>query len=51
MNGSLIRAIDTGVGSAGNPNGLGAVAPVYDGNRNIVAVYAATSAAICGSST
>ncbi len=40
MNGSLIRAIDTGVGNAGNPNGLGAIAPVYDGNRNIVAVYA-----------
>jgi type IV pilus assembly protein PilY1 len=40
MNGNLIRAIDTGVGSAGNPNGLGAVAPIYDGNRNIIAVYA-----------
>ncbi len=40
LDGSLIRAIDTGVGSAGNRNGLGAVTPVYDGNRNIVAVYA-----------
>ena len=40
LDGSLIRAIDTGVGGAGNRNGLGAVTPVYDGNRNIVAVYA-----------
>ena len=40
LDGSLIRAIDTGVGSAGNPNGIGAVTPIYDGNRNIVAVYA-----------
>jgi type IV pilus assembly protein PilY1 len=40
LDGSLIRAIDTGVGAAGNRNGLGAVTPVYDGNRNIVAVYA-----------
>lgn len=40
LDGSLIRAIDTGVGTAGNRNGLGAVTPVYDGNRNIVAVYA-----------
>jgi type IV pilus assembly protein PilY1 len=40
LDGSLIRAIDTGVGNANFPNGLGAVAPVYDGNRNIVAVYA-----------
>ena len=39
LDGSLIRAIDTGVGSAANRNGLGAVTPVYDGNRNIVAVY------------
>jgi len=40
LDGSLIRAIDTGVGGMGNRNGLGAVTPVYDGNRNIVAVYA-----------
>ena len=40
LDGSLIRAIDTGVGGAGNRNGLGAVTPVYDGNRNIVALYA-----------
>jgi type IV pilus assembly protein PilY1 len=40
MDGSLIRAIDTGAGGAGSPNGLGAVTPVYDGNRNIVAIYA-----------
>jgi type IV pilus assembly protein PilY1 len=38
--GSLIRAIDTGVGGAGSRNGLGAVTPVYDGSRNIVAIYA-----------
>jgi len=40
LDGSLIRAIDTGVGNAGNPNGLGAVTPIYDGARNIVAIYA-----------
>lgn len=40
LDGSLIRAIDTGVGGAGSRNGLGAVTPVYDGQRNIVAVYA-----------
>ena len=40
LDGSLIRAIDTAVGGAGNRNGLGAVAPVYDGQRNVVAVYA-----------
>jgi type IV pilus assembly protein PilY1 len=40
LDGSLIRVIDTGVGSGGSPNGLGAVTPIYDGNRNIVAVYA-----------
>jgi type IV pilus assembly protein PilY1 len=39
-NGSLIRAIDTGAGGTTSPNGLGAVTPVYDGNRNVVAVYA-----------
>lgn len=40
LDGSLIRAIDTGVGSGANPNGLGAVTPIYDGSRNIVGVYA-----------
>ncbi|MGB3428578.1 MAG: PilC/PilY family type IV pilus protein [Burkholderiaceae bacterium] len=40
LDGSLIRVIDTGVGSGGSPNGIGAVTPIYDGNRNIVAVYA-----------
>jgi type IV pilus assembly protein PilY1 len=40
MDGSLIRSIQTGVGAAGSRNGLGAVAPVYDGSRNIVGVYA-----------
>jgi type IV pilus assembly protein PilY1 len=40
MDGSLVKAIDTGVGSPANPNGLGAVTPVYDGARNIVAIFA-----------
>jgi type IV pilus assembly protein PilY1 len=40
LDGSLIRVIDTGVGNGGSPNGLGAVTPIYDSNRNIVAVYA-----------
>jgi type IV pilus assembly protein PilY1 len=38
--GDLIRAIDTKAGSPATPNGLGAITPVYDGSRNIVAVYA-----------
>ena len=38
-NGSLIKAIQTGVGSAATPNGLGGITPVFDGNRNIIAVY------------
>lgn len=37
--GALIKTIDTGVGSAGTPNGLGAVTAVFDGSRNIIAVY------------
>jgi type IV pilus assembly protein PilY1 len=37
--GALIKAIKTGDGSTGNPNGIGAITPVYDGNRNIIAVY------------
>jgi type IV pilus assembly protein PilY1 len=42
MNGALIRAIKTpaSYGGPAKPNGLGAVAPVYDGARNIVAAYA-----------
>ncbi|MGZ8273421.1 MAG: pilus assembly protein [Burkholderiaceae bacterium] len=39
LDGSLIRAIDTGVGGPGG-NGLGAVAPMFDGSRNIVGIYA-----------
>lgn len=39
LNGSLIRVIPTPL-SAGTPNGLGAVTPVYDGSRNIINVYA-----------
>jgi type IV pilus assembly protein PilY1 len=37
--GALIKAIKTGDGSPGNPNGIGAITPVYDGARNIIAVY------------
>lgn len=40
LTGALIRAIDTGIGSPDTPNGLGALAQVYDGQRNVVAVYA-----------
>lgn len=42
FNGSLIKAIKTGVGAAAPvaaQNGLGGVTPVFDGNRNIIAVY------------
>ena len=39
FNGSLIKAIKTNVGGAATPNGLGGVTPVFDGSRNIVAVY------------
>jgi type IV pilus assembly protein PilY1 len=42
FNGSLIKSIQTGVGSAAPAsarNGLGGITPVYDGARNIVAVY------------
>jgi type IV pilus assembly protein PilY1 len=39
LSGSVIKKIDTGIGDASNKNGLGPVTPVYDGNRNIVAVY------------
>jgi type IV pilus assembly protein PilY1 len=37
--GALIKAIDTGAGSAAEPNGIGGITPVYDGNRNIALVY------------
>lgn len=40
MQTGAVEKLDTGVGSAATPNGLGPVAPVYDGNRNIVAAYA-----------
>jgi len=39
FNGNVIRAIPVPM-SAGANNGLGAVTPVYDGNRNIINVYA-----------
>ncbi len=37
--GALIKSLQTGVGSAMTPNGLGGVTPVFDGSRNIIAVY------------
>jgi type IV pilus assembly protein PilY1 len=40
MTGALIRSIKTGEGSVANRNGMGAVAPVYDGARNIIGAYA-----------
>ena len=42
FSGSLIKAIQTGVGSAAPAsarNGLGGITPVYDAARNIIAVY------------
>ena len=42
FDGSLIKALQTGVGAAAPvtaQNGLGGITPVFDGNRNIVAVY------------
>ena len=42
VNGSLIKSIQTGVGNAAPAsarNGLGGITPVYDGARNIIAVY------------
>ena len=38
--GTIFKKMDTLTGSAGTPNGLGPVTPVYDGSRNIVAAYA-----------
>ena len=38
--GTVFKKMDTLAGSAGTPNGLGPVTPVYDGSRNIVAAYA-----------
>ncbi len=45
FNGSMLKALRTGVGPVSNPygptgpNGLGGITPVYDGNRNIIAIY------------
>ena len=42
FNGSLIKAIKTNVGAAAPAsarNGLGGITPVFDGSRNIIAVY------------
>ena len=42
FSGSLIKALQTGVGAAAPvtaQNGLGGITPVFDANRNIVAVY------------
>jgi type IV pilus assembly protein PilY1 len=40
LTGLLVKRIDGLGGTAANPNGLGAITPLYDGGRNIVAVYA-----------
>lgn len=40
QSGSVIKRLDTLVGDATTPNGLGPATPVYDGGRNIVAAYA-----------
>jgi len=40
ITGALVQRIGNLGGAAANPNGLGAVTPIYDGGRNIVAVYA-----------
>ena len=39
LTGALIKVIETGDGGSGTLNGIGAITPVYDGNRNIVTVY------------
>lgn len=39
MTGSLIKKIDTGVGSPSSPNGLGGIGVVRDGHQRIVAAY------------
>ena len=41
-NGTVLRKIDTGVGSssAGQRNGLGPVTPIYNAKRNVVGLYA-----------
>ncbi len=40
LTGALVKRIGNLGGTAALPNGLGAVTPLYDGARNIVAVYA-----------
>lgn len=39
LTGTLLKALKTNVGSAATPNGLGGITPVFDGSRNIIAVY------------
>ncbi|MCS6944636.1 MAG: PilC/PilY family type IV pilus protein [Sutterellaceae bacterium] len=38
--GAIVRILDTGVGNASDPNGLSAPAPLFDAQRNLIAVYA-----------
>jgi type IV pilus assembly protein PilY1 len=38
--GAIISVLDTGVGDDNNPNGLSTPAPLFDANRQLVAVYA-----------
>jgi type IV pilus assembly protein PilY1 len=40
VTGDLVKAIQTGDGNAGNPNGISSITPVYDGSRNIALIYA-----------
>ncbi len=40
MTGKLVKAIDTGVGSTSQPNGLGGVRALLDSQQRIVGVYA-----------
>jgi type IV pilus assembly protein PilY1 len=38
--GSVVRVLDTRNGNASNPNGLSTPAPLFDANRQLIAVYA-----------
>ena len=40
INGTLIKAITTPAAFNASPNGLGAITPVFDGARNVTAVFA-----------
>ncbi|HTT09564.1 MAG TPA: PilC/PilY family type IV pilus protein [Burkholderiaceae bacterium] len=40
QSGSVLSVLDTGSGDVNNPNGLSTPAPLYDVNRQLVAVYA-----------